>query len=104
MDLVGYSDSDLGGDMDDWRSTTGTIFFINGMSVSWQSQKQRVVALSSCEAEYIADAVGACQAVWLSDFGASILAPTGEAHFVIMVQPFKGHVIILIWNICKHAG
>ena len=35
------------------------------MPVSWQSQKQRVVALSSCEAEYIASAAAACQAVWL---------------------------------------
>lgn len=65
-DLTGYSDSDLGGDLDDRKSTTGTIFFINDMPVSWQSQKQRVVALSSCEAEYIAGAAGACQAVWLA--------------------------------------
>ena len=30
------------------------------------SQKQRVVALSSCEAEYIASANAACQGIWLS--------------------------------------
>ena len=34
--------------------------------MAWQSQKQRVVALSSCEAEYIAGAGAACQAVWLT--------------------------------------
>jgi hypothetical protein len=34
--------------------------------VTWTSQKQRVVALSSCEAEYIASAGAACQGVWLS--------------------------------------
>jgi hypothetical protein len=33
---------------------------------SWQSTKQRVVALSSCEAEYIAAATTACQGVWLT--------------------------------------
>jgi hypothetical protein len=33
--------------------------------ISWQSQKQRVVALSSCEVEYIAPATASCQAVWL---------------------------------------
>jgi len=33
--------------------------------VAWQSQKQKVVALSSCEAEYIAGAGAACQVVWL---------------------------------------
>jgi hypothetical protein len=30
-----------------------------------QSQKQKVVALSSCEAEYIAATTAACQGVWL---------------------------------------
>jgi len=34
--------------------------------VTWASQKQRVVALSSCEAEYIASANAACQGIWLS--------------------------------------
>ena len=34
--------------------------------VTWASQKQKVVALSSCEAEYIAAALGTCQGVWLS--------------------------------------
>jgi len=50
----------MGGDIDDRKSTTGIIFFLGDMPVSWQSQKQRVVVLSSCEAEYIADAGAAC--------------------------------------------
>ncbi|GKF55619.1 hypothetical protein Tco_0165959, partial [Tanacetum coccineum] len=29
-------------------------FYVNGNLVTWASQKQRVVALSSCEAEFIA--------------------------------------------------
>jgi len=64
--LIGYSDSDLGGDTDDRKSTTGIIFFLGDKAVAWQSQKQRVVALSSCEAEYITGAAAACQAVWLT--------------------------------------
>jgi hypothetical protein len=36
------------------------------MLVSWQSHKQTVVDLSTCEAEYMAGAVGACHAVWLT--------------------------------------
>jgi hypothetical protein len=63
--LTGYSDSDFGGDADDRKSTTGVIFFMGDMPISWQSQKQKAVALSTCEAEYMAGAVGACQAVWL---------------------------------------
>jgi hypothetical protein len=50
--LVGYCDSDLADDIDTRKSTTGALFFLDKCLVSWQSLKQRVVALSSCEAEY----------------------------------------------------
>ena len=40
-------------------------FYINGNLISWASQKQRVVALSSCEAEYMAATTAACQSIWL---------------------------------------
>lgn len=63
--LIGYSDSDLAGDIDDRKSTSGTIFFLSTSPISWQSQKQRVVAQSSCEAEYIAAATASCQGVWM---------------------------------------
>ena len=33
--------------------------------ISWCSKKEPVVALSSCEAEYIAASLSACQAMWL---------------------------------------
>ena len=65
-DLVGYSDSDLAGDVDTRKSTTGVLFFLGGNLVTWQSQKQKVVALSSCEAEYIAATTATCQGVWLA--------------------------------------
>jgi hypothetical protein len=51
--LVGYSDSDHAGDIDTSKSTSGILFFFSKCLVSWQSIKQQMVALSSCEAEYI---------------------------------------------------
>ena len=51
--FVSYCDSDLAGDVDTSKSTTGTMFFLDDCLVSWQCLKQKVV-LSSCEAEYIA--------------------------------------------------
>ncbi|WVZ25754.1 hypothetical protein V8G54_004298 [Vigna mungo] len=45
LKLVGYSDADFGGDEDERKSTSGSIYFLN---------KQNVIALSSCESEYIA--------------------------------------------------
>jgi hypothetical protein len=65
LQLVGYSDSDMAGDIDDRKSTSGILYFLGDSPVAWQSQKQRVVALSSCEAEYIAGAAAACQGIWL---------------------------------------
>jgi hypothetical protein len=69
-ELLGYSDSDHAGDIDDRKSATGVIFFLGGSPVSWQSQKQRVVAISSCEAEYVATTTAAWQEVWLEDCSA----------------------------------
>ena len=65
IELTGYSDSDWCGDKNDRKSTAGYIFFYGGAPISWSSTKEPVVALSSCEAEYIAASEAACQAVWL---------------------------------------
>uniref|UniRef100_A0A8I6Y7V3 Integrase catalytic domain-containing protein n=1 Tax=Hordeum vulgare subsp. vulgare TaxID=112509 RepID=A0A8I6Y7V3_HORVV len=64
--LTGFSDSDHAGDVDTRKSTSGVLFFLGGSPVSWQSQKQKVVAISSCEVEYIAAATAACQGIWLA--------------------------------------
>jgi hypothetical protein len=63
--LLGYSDSDHAGDLDDRKSTAGVVFFLGNNLVTWSSHKQAVVAQSSCEAEYVAAGAGACQGVWL---------------------------------------
>ncbi|WVZ91404.1 hypothetical protein U9M48_037581 [Paspalum notatum var. saurae] len=65
LTLLGYSDSDMAGDVDGRKSTSGVLFCLGRSPVSWQSQKQSVVALSSCEAEYVAASTAACQGIWL---------------------------------------
>lgn len=64
--LVGFSDSDHTGDIDSRRSTSGILYFLGNNLITWQSQKQKVVALSSCEAEYMAGTTVACQGIWLA--------------------------------------
>ena len=64
--LIGYSDSDFERDCHDRKSTSEHIFFFGGMAVKWSSQKQSVVALCSCEVEYIAATKATCQAVWMN--------------------------------------
>ncbi|KAG9450495.1 hypothetical protein H6P81_010460 [Aristolochia fimbriata] len=63
--LIGYTDSDYGGDIDSRKSTSGYMFNIGSGAFSWSSKKQAVVALSTCEAEYVAAATCTCQAVWI---------------------------------------
>ncbi|PNX60888.1 cationic amino acid transporter 1-like protein [Trifolium pratense] len=43
------------------------MFFYGGSPISWCSKKEPVVALSSCEAEYIAASLSTCQAIWLKN-------------------------------------
>jgi len=63
--LVGYCDADYAGDVDTRRSTSGYVFLPNGAAVSWASKLQPTVAVSTTEAEYIAAATAAREAVWL---------------------------------------
>ena len=57
----GYSDSDFVGDVDDRKSTSGQVFFLGGLPITWNSLKQKVVALSLCQAEYISITSVMCQ-------------------------------------------
>ncbi|GIL68388.1 hypothetical protein Vafri_21641 [Volvox africanus] len=50
--FAGFSDSDWAGDPATRRSTSGFAFLLGGAAVSWSSQLQRTVAVSSAEAEW----------------------------------------------------
>ena len=52
VSLEMYSDTDFARSVTDSRSTTGYCAFISGSLVTWRSKKQKVVSLSSAEAEY----------------------------------------------------
>ena len=55
LQLTGFSDASWGSS-EDRKSITGYCFSLskNGPLISWKSKKQQTVALSSCEAEYMA--------------------------------------------------
>ncbi|KAL8109176.1 hypothetical protein AgCh_025316 [Apium graveolens] len=63
--LSGFSDSDLAGSTYDRKSTGWMVFYLDENLITWVSQKQRCVALSSCEAEFMAATTAACHAIWL---------------------------------------
>lgn len=54
LDVTAYADADWGSNHVDRKSYTGYVFKIGESIVSWESRKQKTVALSSTEAEYIA--------------------------------------------------
>ena len=51
LNLTGFVDASWGSDPDDRRSYTGFVFKLANGPISWESRKQRSVALSSAEAE-----------------------------------------------------
>ena len=72
-EIMGFTDSDMAGNMDDCRSTSGMAFYVNECLVAWNSQKQKTVALSSCEAEFMAATAATCHALWLKSLLAEII-------------------------------
>ena len=64
--LIAYSDADYAGDIVTRRSTSGFVCMFMGGPVSWSSQRQRSVALSTTESEYIAASEAAKEIVWFA--------------------------------------
>jgi hypothetical protein len=60
-----YSDADHGGDRSCGRSTTGVMCIYSAGAISWLSQKQASVAISTTESEIVAASEAAREVVWL---------------------------------------
>ena len=81
--LTGYSDTDWGGDCNDYKSTTGYLFQIGGTAVTWKSKKQTCVALSTAEAEYIALSSAAPEVVWMRELSADLRNPQSQPTLIL---------------------
>ena len=64
--LTGYTDADWAADTETRRSLGAYVFLLYGGAVSWTSKRQQSIALSSCEAEYMAQTQAAKEAIWLT--------------------------------------
>nr|GEV27326.1 hypothetical protein [Tanacetum cinerariifolium] len=71
--LTAFADADHAGCQDTHRSTSGSLQFLGDRLISWSSKRQKSVAISSTEAEYIALSGCCAQILWmrsqLTDYG-----------------------------------
>ncbi|GKB07978.1 putative RNA-directed DNA polymerase [Tanacetum coccineum] len=73
-----YTDADWAGDKGDRRSTSGYLTLVGGNLVTWRSKKQKVVALSSAEAEFRGIARGITEVLWIRKLLTEIGYPPQE--------------------------
>jgi hypothetical protein len=81
--LCGYTDADWGNCLATRRSVTGYLSLKNGHLISWQTKKQPVVSLSSCEAEYRALTDFSCELLWLRQLLNEIGIASADAPTVV---------------------
>ena len=63
--LAGYADADWANKLSDHSSTSGYVFRLSSGTISWSSKKQKSIAQSSAEAEYITGAHAVKEVIWL---------------------------------------
>ncbi|RVW22925.1 Retrovirus-related Pol polyprotein from transposon TNT 1-94 [Vitis vinifera] len=68
LKLQDYVDADFAGDIDSRKSTTGFVFTLGGTAISWTSNLQKIVTLSTTEAEYVAATEAGKEMIWLHGF------------------------------------
>ncbi|GKA92256.1 putative RNA-directed DNA polymerase [Tanacetum coccineum] len=66
--IVSFTDSDMAGNKDNMKSTSGYLMTFARGTVSWQSRLQKCVALSTTEAEYMATTEACKELLWLKRF------------------------------------
>lgn len=98
-DVIGYADADYGSNLIDRRSYTGYVFQMSGSSVSWESRKQRTVAQSTTEAEYMALSEACKEAIYIR----SLISDIFSLSFPITIMCDNQSAISLTKNNTHHS-
>jgi len=99
--VVAYADASWASDQDTGRSVTGYVVTVNGSSVSWKSQRQQTVAMSSTEAEYMALFAVVQEVIWMKRFLDQV-SPKHTSQEIIVYQDNKS-AILLASNPTQHS-
>lgn len=83
FEVFGYCDSDYAACVDERLSVAGWVFIAAGGATSWQSQKQKAVALSTVEAEYMAACAASKEGVWQRAILDQVGVSTGHAMLIL---------------------
>ena len=100
LKVTGFCDADWGGCLVTRRSTSGYTFLLGGAAVSWSSKQQASVAMSSCEAEYLAASHAAKEALWEATFLKELGLSTGEG---VTIQCDSQSALKLMKNPLYHS-
>ena len=119
LKLQGYVDADLVSDIDSRKSTTKFVFTLGGTAISWASNLQKIVALSTIEAKYVAATEVRKEMIWLHSFldelgkkkelgilysdsqNAIFLAKNSDFHLKIKHIQMRYHFICYLVEDCK---
>ena len=66
LNINGYADADFAADYLDRKSRTGYIIFLNDCPIIWKSRKQRSVAISTMESEYMSASDATQDLIWVT--------------------------------------
>ena len=68
LGLQGYVDGDMARDVNGRMSTTRYVYILGDTKISWVLKLQKIVALSTTEAEYVAVTEASKEMIWLQSF------------------------------------
>ena len=99
LKLQGYVDANFASDIDSRKSTTGFVFTLGDIAISWASNLQKIVTLSTTEAEYVVATEARKEMIWLHGF----LDELGKKQAMGILHNDSQSAIFLAKNLAFHS-
>ncbi len=99
LKLEGYVDSYFAGEVDHRRNTTGYVFTLGSIAINWVSQLQKIVTISTTEAEYVVVTEASKELIWLQ----GLLTKLGFEQEMNVLHNDSQNAIHLAKNLAFHS-